>query len=184
MRIIAGRFKGRSLRAPKGRETRPTTDRVREALFNLLVARRPLDGARVLDLFAGTGALGLEALSRGAASAVFVEQHAPTLRLARQNAADLGVEAACSFLRADAVAYLQRPPQVPFDLVFADPPYGLDALPDLPGLACAHLVPGGLLALEHDVRHDFAVHPALVVSRAYGRTVVSIFHREVGSSDD
>ncbi|HLT45830.1 MAG TPA: 16S rRNA (guanine(966)-N(2))-methyltransferase RsmD [Rubricoccaceae bacterium] len=184
MRIIGGRLRGRALRAPKGRETRPTTDRVREALFNLLAARRPLEGARVLDLFAGTGALGLEALSRGAARVVFVEAHAPTLRLARQNAADLGVAAACAFLRADAVAFLRRPPAERFDLAFADPPYDLDALPDLPDLARPHLAPGGLFALEHDARHDFAAHPALVVTRPYGRTVVSIFHQMIGSSDD
>jgi 16S rRNA (guanine(966)-N(2))-methyltransferase RsmD len=175
MRIIAGRFRGRPLRAPKGRDTRPTTDRVREALFSLLAARRPLDGARVLDLFAGTGALGLETLSRGAASAVFVEHHAPTLRLARQNAAALGAEAACTFLRADAVAFLRRPPGARFDLAFADPPYDLDALPILPDLARPHLAPGGLFALEHDARHDFAGHPALVLSRPYGRTVISLF---------
>jgi 16S rRNA (guanine(966)-N(2))-methyltransferase RsmD len=183
MRIIGGRFRGRPLRAPKGRETRPTTDRVREALFNLLAARRPLDGARVLDLFAGTGALGLEALSRGAAAARFVEHHAPTLRLARQNAAGLGVEAACLFLRADAVGFLRRPPAERFDLAFADPPYDLDALPALPDLALAHLAPGGLFALEHDARHDFAGHPALVVSRPYGRTVLSIFAAQERAPD-
>jgi 16S rRNA (guanine(966)-N(2))-methyltransferase RsmD len=175
MRIIAGRLRGRTLLAPPGHATRPTTDRVREALFNLLAARRSLEGARVLDLFAGTGALGLEALSRGAAAAVFVEAHAPTLRRARRNAEALGVAAACTFLRADAVAWLRRPAAVRFDLVFADPPYDLDALPALPDLARPHLSPGGLFALEHDARHDFASHPALVVSRPYGRTVVSIF---------
>src|SRR5690606_31922326 len=170
MRIIGGRLRGRALRAPKGRETRPTTDRVREALFNLLAARRPLEGARVLDLFAGTGALGLEALSRGAARVVFVEAHAPTLRLAPQNAADP---------RGPAVALLRRPPAERFALAFADPPYDLDALPDLPDLARPHLAPGGLFALEHDARHDFAAHPALVVTRPYGRTVVSIFHQMI-----
>jgi 16S rRNA (guanine966-N2)-methyltransferase len=175
MRIIGGRFRGRALRAPKGRETRPTTDRVREALFNLLAARRPLGGACVLDLYAGTGALGLEAMSRGAASAAFVERHGPTLALARRNAADLGVEPACAFHRADAVAFLRRPPAARYDLAFADPPYDDAAIPDLPGLVRPHLAPGGLFALEHDARHDFAAHPGLVVSRAYGRTVISIF---------
>lgn len=181
MRIIGGRFRGRALQAPKGGETRPTTDRVREALFNLLAARRALDGARVLDLFAGTGALALEAISRGAAAATLVEQHGPTLRLARRNAAALGAEGACRFLRDDAVAVLRRPPTTPFDLVFADPPYALGALPDLPDLARPHLADGGLLALEHDARHDFAEHPALVVTRSYGRTVVSIFGGDPGA---
>src|SRR5690606_15785599 len=154
---------------------RPTTDRVREARFNLLSARMAFAGARVLDLFAGTGALGLEALSRGAASVTFVEQHPKTLALARRNAADLGVEAACSFLRADAVAVLRRPAGPRYDLVFADPPYDLEALPDLPDLALPHLAPGGLFVLEHDARRDFTGHPALVLSRAYGRTVLSMF---------
>jgi len=175
MRIIGGRFGGRVLQAPRGHATRPTTDRVREALFNLLAARHDFGGARVLDLFAGTGALGLEALSRGAASALFVERHTPTLALARRNAADLGVADACRFVRADAVAYLRRPPEARYDLAFADPPYDLSVLPALPALACPHLAPGGLFALEHDARHDFAGHPALVVSRPYGRTVLSIF---------
>lgn len=182
MRIIAGQLRGRALLAPPGRATRPTTDRVREALFNLLAARRPLDGARVLDLFAGTGALGLEAVSRGAASAVFVEAHAPTLGLARRNADRLGVEAACTFLRADVLAFLRRLPIAPFDLAFADPPYELDTLPELPELARPHLAPGGFFVLEHDARHDFTAHPALVLSRPYGRTMISIFDREIGSS--
>jgi len=174
MRIIGGQYRGRTLRAPKGRDVRPTTDRVREALFNLLAARRALDGARVLDLFAGTGALGLEALSRGAASALFIEQHAPTLRLAQQNAADLAIERA-AFLRADAIAFLRRPSAERYDLAFADPPYDLPALPGLPDLARPHLAPGGLFALEHDAHHDFSAHPALVLTRAYGQTVLSIF---------
>ncbi|HYE95419.1 MAG TPA: 16S rRNA (guanine(966)-N(2))-methyltransferase RsmD [Rubricoccaceae bacterium] len=177
MRIIGGRFKRAALRAPKGLDTRPTSDRVREALFNRLEARLDLEGTRVLDLFAGTGALGLEAISRGAASAVFVEKSEGALRVLRQNAATLGVEGACTFVRADAVAWLRRAGGL-YDLAFADPPYDLPALPDLPALIRPILAPGGLFALEHDARHTFAEVPSLVGSWPYGRTVVSLFAAE------
>lgn len=174
MRIVGGRLARRPIEAPRGRQTRPTTDRVREALFNLLGARTSLDGARVLDLFAGSGALGLEALSRGAAHATFVERHGPTLALARQNAAALGVEANVTFVRADAVAVLRRSgPEA--DLILADPPYDLDAVPALPALARARLGVGGLFVLEHDARHTFDGAPGHLLSRAYGRTVLSLF---------
>lgn len=175
MRIVGGRLARRPLRAPKGDRTRPTTDRVREALFNLLGARIDLEGARVLDLFAGSGALGLEALSRGAAHVTFVERHGPTLGVARANARDLEVADRAAFSRADALAVLRRQPAGPFGLVVADPPYDLAELPDLPALVRPHLAPGGLLALEHDARHTFDGAPGHVLSRAYGRTVVSLF---------
>ena len=176
MRIIAGRLRRRSLQAPKGHLTRPTSDRTRESLFNLVESRMDLDGADVLDLFAGTGALGFEALSRGAAAATFVEANPLVLKVARKNAAALDVEIACAFLRADAVAYVQRYSGPPFDLVLADPPYELDDLPRLPDLVLPHLRPGGLFVLEHDKRHRFDAHPHLDTSRPYGRTIVSVFH--------
>ncbi len=178
MRIVGGRLARRSLKAPKGDRTRPTTDRVREALFNLLGARIDLEGARVLDLFAGSGALGLEALSRGAAHATFVERHGPTLGVARGNARDLDVSTQATFLRADALATLRRPSPEPFDLVLADPPYDLAEIPDLPAMAHSHLAPGGLFVLEHDARHTFDDTPGHLLSRAYGRTVVSVFEAE------
>ena len=175
MRIIAGRLRRRSLQAPKGRLTRPTSDRVREAVFNLVESRMGLDGADVLDLFAGTGALGLEALSRGALALTMVEANAAVLKTARQNAAALGVEEAVDALRLDAVGFLERYGGPPFDLILADPPYALDALRRLPDLALPHLKGHGLFALEHDKRHDFAGHPQLETSRPYGRTIVSVF---------
>lgn len=182
MRLTGGRLARRTLAAPKGEATRPTTDRVREALFSALASRQSLDGARVADLFAGSGALGLEAISRGACHATFVESHGPTLAVARANAAALGVADACLFVRADALAWLARPPSEPFDVVFADPPYALGAIPTLPALARPHLAAGGLFVLEHDARHAFAdapeASPALVWTRAYGRTVLSVFARD------
>ena len=176
MRIIGGRYRRRLLKAPKGYLTRPSTDRVRESIFNLLTSRIRFDGARVLDLFAGTGALGLEALSRGAASATFVESNGAVLQVARHNAASLDAADACRFVRADAVAYLRRYAGPPFDVIFADPPYDLDGLTDLPELARPHLNADGRFVLEHDARHHFdEPTPGLDTSRAYGRTIVSIF---------
>ena len=176
MRIVGGALSGRPIAAPPGRATRPTSERVREALFNLVAARTDLADIAVLDLFAGSGALGLEAVSRGAASATLVERHGPTLAVARANAAALGVAGAVRCVRADALAFLRRPPAgVPFGLAFADPPYDLAEIPALPALARPHLTADALFVLEHDTRHDFSAAPGLVVARAYGQTVVSIF---------
>ncbi len=174
MRIIGGALSGRTIAAPPGRDTRPTSERVREALFNLVGARVDLDGLAVLDLFAGSGALGLEALSRGAASATLVERHSPSLAVAKANAAALGLTV--TPIRADVLAFLRRPLRGrPFGLAFADPPYDLADIPALPALVRPHLDPDALFVLEHDNRHDFADAPGLVVARAYGQTVVSIF---------
>ena len=175
MRIVGGRLARRTLDAPKGDRTRPTTDRVREALFNLLGARLDLGGAAVADLFAGSGALGLEAISRGAARATFVERHGPTLAVARRNAEALGVGDRATFVRADAVKTLRRGSFGPFDLVLADPPYDLPELPDLPALVRPALAPGGVAAVEHDARHAFEGAPGWLLSRTYGGTVVSLF---------
>jgi 16S rRNA (guanine966-N2)-methyltransferase len=124
VRVVGGTLSGRTLKAPPGRDTRPTSDRVREAMFNLLASRTAFAGAAVLDLFAGSGALALEALSRGAASATLVERHGPTLAVAKANAAALGLTSAIRPLRADALVFLRRPPAGAFDVAFADPPYG------------------------------------------------------------
>lgn len=180
MRITGGRLVRRPLAAPRGDATRPTTDRTREALFSALGHRLDLDGARVADLFAGSGALGLEALSRGAAHATLVERHGPTLAVARANAESLGVEGACAFVRADVLAWLGRAGDARFDVVFADPPYALDALPALPALVRPLLAPGGALVLEHDTRHAF---PDAAWTRTWGRTVVSLFDAEDATSD-
>ena len=173
MRIIAGALSGRTIAAPPGKGTRPTSERVREALFNLLASRVAFDGLAVVDLYAGSGALGLEALSRGAASATLVERHTPTLAVARSNASALGVPVQA--VRSDVLAFLERPSRTPFGLAFADPPYDAPEIPDLPALVRPHLAAGALFALEHDNRHDFAAAPGLVLTRAYGQTVVSLF---------
>jgi 16S rRNA (guanine966-N2)-methyltransferase len=123
MRIIAGRWRGRTLRAPAGRETRPTADRVREAWMSAL--QFDLSDARVLDLFAGSGALGLEALSRGAAHVTFVERAARPLAALRANIAGLDAAEACTVVRADVLTWVPTLDEHAFDLALADPPYGL-----------------------------------------------------------
>ncbi|WP_412062159.1 16S rRNA (guanine(966)-N(2))-methyltransferase RsmD [Rubrivirga sp. IMCC45206] len=174
MRITGGALARRTIDAPKGDRTRPTTDRVREALFNLLGARMELRDARVLDLFAGSGALGLEALSRGAAHVTFVERHGPTLAVARANARQLEVVDRAAFARADALGWLGRAAG-PFDLVVADPPYALAELAALPDRLRPLLAPDGLMVIEHDRRHAFNDALGLVLTRAYGNTVISVF---------
>jgi 16S rRNA (guanine966-N2)-methyltransferase len=157
MRIVAGRHKGKTLAAPRGQGIRPTADRLRETLFNVLahgLARHeigdPVAGARVLDLFAGTGALGLEALSRGAVYAVFVDEGAEARGLLRANVEALGVGGVTRILRRDATRLGQASPFEPFHLVFLDPPYSLGlaerALASV--MAGGWLAPGGLCVVE------------------------------------
>jgi 16S rRNA (guanine966-N2)-methyltransferase len=175
MRIVAGRFRGRRLRGPVGPGLRPTSDRVRESLFAWLGA---LDGARVLDLFAGTGAVGLEALSRGAASVTFVEHAASSLALLHENLAGLGVGAEVSVRRGDAAAVVRRLGRegARFDLVFADPPYDS---PEIERALCAVveagvLAAGATLVVEGSRRHPLPAVAGLrlLEERRYGDTVL------------
>jgi 16S rRNA (guanine966-N2)-methyltransferase len=126
MRIVGGRLGGRTLAAPRSQAIRPTADRLRESLFNILVHAYgdPVTGARVLDLYAGTGALGLEALSRGAAFALFVDDAAEARALLRENVAALGLGGVTRVFRRDATRLGPAHPVEPFSLVFLDPPYG------------------------------------------------------------
>jgi 16S rRNA (guanine966-N2)-methyltransferase len=126
MRIVGGRLRGRALAAPKSQAIRPTADRLRESLFNILMHAYddPIGGARVLDLFAGTGALGLEAVSRGAAYALFVDDGAEARALLRQNVETLGLAVITRIFRRDATKLGPVHPVEPFSLAFLDPPYG------------------------------------------------------------
>src|SRR6185503_454233 len=126
MRIVGGRLRGRALAAPKSQGIRPTADRLRESLFNILMHAYadPISGARVLDLFAGTGALGLEAISRGAAFALFVDDGAEARALLRQNVESLSLAAVTRIFRRDATRLGPAHPLEPFGLAFLDPPYG------------------------------------------------------------
>ena len=126
MRIVGGRLKGRALKGPSSSLTRPTSDRLRESLFNMLAHAYgdPCDGARVLDLFAGTGALGIEALSRGARFALFVEEAAEARGLIRDNVEALSLTGVTKVFRRDAIRLGEMGPGEPYGLVFCDPPYG------------------------------------------------------------
>jgi len=152
MRVVGGRLKGRNLASPTSREIRPTADRLRESMFNILVHANgnPVEGARVLDLFAGTGALGIEAISRGAAFALFVDNGAEARALLRNNVEALGLGGVTKVFRRDATNLGPAHPLPPFSLAFLDPPYG-KALAET-ALASLRdggwLVPGALLVVE------------------------------------
>ena len=153
MRIIAGHLKGRRLRGPVGTGVRPTSDGLRETLFNVLGPT--IDGRRVLDAFAGTGALGLEALSRGASGVTFVERDRREIRVLEANVAACGVQEACVIIRDDFLRIDGRH-DIPhaFDLALLDPPYDLKELDAVVGAAAAWLGPDGHLVLEHARRRD------------------------------
>jgi 16S rRNA (guanine966-N2)-methyltransferase len=157
MRIIAGAYKGRRLSTPTWDGVRPTSDRLRETLFNILATR--VAGARVLDVYAGTGAVALEALSRGAANAVCVEHDRRAQTLMAENRARLGADERCMILGADARRALGAPiAGGPFEIVFLDPPYDVEDLDDLVAAAADQRADGGVLVLEHASRR---IPPAL-----------------------
>lgn len=175
MRIVAGEARGRALQAPRGARTRPTSDKVRGAVFNLL--GQFFEGGAVLDLYAGSGALALEALSRGCARAVCVEQDRAAAEAVARNAAACGYADRVEVRREAVEAALARLPRAAFALVFLDPPYA-----DGPEAALAALgpllAPGGAVVAEHDARRPPAERYgalALADRRAYGDTGVSIY---------
>ena len=172
MRIVAGEWRGRKLLAPAGDATRPTADRMRETLFSMLVSRLgSFEGLSVADLFAGSGALGLEALSRGAASCLFVEQDAPAIRALRANIAALHAQARCD-VRATSVLAL-GPAKAPLDLLMLDPPYAsgagivaLDRLARLGWLGPASWVSLETAHKETVAAKGFAIHAERKVGKA------------------
>ncbi len=168
MRIVGGEFRGRPLAAPSGRETRPTADRLRQTIFDILAHGHRADvlkGARVLDLFAGTGALGLEALSRGAAYALFVEEAVAARGAIRTNIEALGLTGRTRVFRRDATRLGPAGTVAPFSLVFADPPYGkgLGERALAAALAGGWLVPGALVVLEEAASAEIAPVAGLAV---------------------
>lgn len=186
MRIVAGSLGGRRLRAPAGDATRPTSERVREAIFSILGP--PAEDTEVLDVFAGSGAMGLEALSRGAARATFVDKGKPALAALRANLEDLGVASRATVVPTDAVTFVRglarRPPPARWRWVFIDPPYRSDLARDvLDGLGAAEdaLADGAVLVVEHDRRNPpLERHGSLLRtdSRRYGDTEIALFTRE------
>jgi 16S rRNA (guanine966-N2)-methyltransferase len=147
VRIIAGRLKGRRLQAPRGLDVRPTSDGLRETLFNVL--GETVDGARVLDAFAGTGALGLEALSRGATHVTFIERAPRALVALGANVTHCGVGDACAIIRDDFFRARSRVREHEFDLVLLDPPYDIEDLGEVVETAARSVARGGRLVLEH-----------------------------------
>ena len=180
VRFVGGNLGGRVLRAPPGAATRPTSEKVREAVFNILDPRLALGGAHVLDLFAGTGALGLEALSRGAAHATFVDSARSAVTAIRNNLRALGIADRATVVAGDAVASAARhAPAAPWQLVFVDPPYRSDlATRAVAALPPDHLAADAVVVIEHD-RHN--APPDQVGSllrpdqRRYGDTLISFF---------
>jgi 16S rRNA (guanine966-N2)-methyltransferase len=171
MRVVAGTARGRRLQAPAGRDVRPTSDRVREAVFNALGSLGAVEGATVLDLFAGSGALGIEALSRGAAAATFVDDDPRALAAVRANLAATGLEALASVVRSDALGFLDGEPG-PFDVALCDPPYRFDRWDELWAA-----LPTALVVAESD-REVAPPEPWEVLRvRRYGSTVVTFAAR-------
>ena len=178
MRVVAGTYGGRRLTTPKGTATRPTSDRVREALFSILDAA--VDGARVLDLYAGSGALGIEALSRGAANVTFVDSAAPAIAAIERNLAALGATA--EVRRADALRFLggARAQGRQYDLVLLDPPYALAARlgPELTEALAPVLAAGATVVSESDRLAPLDLDIPLHDERRYGDTLIRIHEPE------
>jgi 16S rRNA (guanine966-N2)-methyltransferase len=167
VRVIAGRFKGRRLKTPSWEGLRPTSDKLRETLFNILAPR--VEGARVLDGYAGTGALGIEALSRGAAEVTFVEENRRAAALIAENLKACGVEGGYTIQCTDVVAALDARAARPepgrgaaFDLILLDPPYDTEHVSAVLDTAARHLAGDGLLVLERATRREPGESPALV----------------------
>jgi 16S rRNA (guanine966-N2)-methyltransferase len=166
MRVVGGRLRGRTLAAPQSQAIRPTADRLRESLFNVLAHAYddPVAGARVLDLFAGTGALGIEALSRGAAFTLFVDDGAEARALIRENVAALGLGGSSRIFRRDATKLGPVHPLEPFSLVFLDPPYsqGLAEQALTSARAGSWLTPDALVVVEEATKANFAAPEGFV----------------------
>ena len=184
MRIVGGQARGRTLHAPPGNITRPTSDRVREALFSVVESRLGnLAGTSVLDLFAGSGALGIEAISRGAAHVVFVDRSPACQKIIQSNTSSLGFERHCTILKRDVVSALpwMERQKLMFDLVLADPPYAEDPKALLLALSQRMVLKqGGLLVLEHSRRQEpeeDEEYFALITRKTYGDTLLSFYRR-------
>jgi 16S rRNA (guanine966-N2)-methyltransferase len=170
VRVVAGELRNRRLEAPKGVDVRPTADRVREAVFSILGG---IGGTRVLDLYCGTGALGIEAISRGAEEAVLVDTRPSA---AGRNIERLGLEERCELVRSDAVRYLGQA-EDRFDLIFCDPPYKLaDRLgPELDKALPARLARRGRVIVESEIRRPLELGLPVQVERRYGDTLIRVY---------
>ncbi|MBX2991178.1 MAG: 16S rRNA (guanine(966)-N(2))-methyltransferase RsmD [Bacteroidetes bacterium] len=182
MRVISGTYKGRILKTVKNFSVRPATDRVKQTLFDMLATRLEMDDATVLDLFAGSGGLGIEALSRGAAHVTFVEHDEEAALYIEKNLYTLGCEDRTAIVETDAVSFVRRCKDS-FDLIFADPPYLFPETPELPRLILGQqmLTRNGYLLIEHTTDIQFETTELFHAGpeKRFGRTVVTFFrHHE------
>lgn len=177
MRIITGKYKGRHFTVPASFKARPTTDFAKENIFNVLRAYLNFEEVRAADLFAGTGAITLELLSRGCPLVISVEKDRRHFKFIADTVRGLGDKAA-RLLCTDALRYISRCHEA-LDFVFADPPYALPELPELPELILKGdaLAAGGLLVLEHGKDHDFSAHSSFIEHRVYGSVNFSLFRK-------
>ena len=191
MRVVAGRQKGRRLKKPEGQDLRPTPARVREALLSILAHRT--QGARVLDLYAGTGALGLESLSRGAHQVVFVDNHVVSARILRENVTRCGYDERCVVVTQDVETFLASPPSLDeppvFDIVFADPPYHTtDLARVLERLSLSGKIASqGIVILEHFFKHPGPDRIGTLTQTRqsrYGDTVLTFYQRSAEHACD
>lgn len=175
MRIITGLYKGRHFDVPRSFKARPTTDFAKENIFNVVNGYMDLDGTVALDLFAGTGSISLELLSRGCSHVVSVEADHDHAAFIRQCMTKIGTDD-CLLIRGDVFRFMKSCKQQ-FDFIFADPPYALKQLPEIPSLIFQYglLKDGGLLVFEHGKDNDFSAHEHFVEHRSYGSVNFSLF---------
>lgn len=184
MRIISGTHKSRLIHTPKNLPVRPTTDLAKEALFNILVNNFDLSEVSVLDLFAGTGGITYEFLSRGATGVTSIDLDLRCVNFIRQTAKDFGFEAVLCF-RSDAFRFLKNC-ENQYDIIFCDPPYDLEGIESIPLTVAERklLKPGGWLVLEHSGDHNFSELPGFYQQRKYSKVNFSIFEAETDSRED
>jgi len=177
MRIIAGQFRGRKLLSAHDRSVRPTTDRAKQSIFDMLSHRLDLEGIEVLDLFAGSGSLGLEALSRGARHVVFVDKAKESVQVLEKNIATLGCRPQCTVYPADVFWFLKNTRRA-FDLVFVDPPYRLEEIGFLPAAIHQSSVVrnGSFVVMEHSKESQIELPVAMydILQKPFGQTIVLI----------
>ncbi|MBP6673068.1 MAG: 16S rRNA (guanine(966)-N(2))-methyltransferase RsmD [Bacteroidetes bacterium] len=182
MRVIAGKYKNRKLETVQDNSVRPATDKVKGAIFNVLQSRVYWPSARVLDLYAGSGSVGIEALSRGAKNCIFVEKSRNALQFLKSNIASIGADAEANVVYGDVDMFIEGT-RTKFTVIFADPPYALEALKEIPNtiFGKSMLEEDGYLIIEHPSRYEFSPGSLweVVVLKEYGNTSVSFFqHRK------
>jgi len=187
MRIITGKYKGRILKVIPDKGVRPATDRVKGTIFNMLQNRLRLINADVLDLFAGSGNLGFEALSRGAKRIVFVDDDDEVLEAVEANAEKLGCLDSCAIIRSDAISFIEKKSE-PYDLIFADPPYSYERTSEIPKLIFERkwLKKYGYLIIEHSKHTSFESLPIYLLNtqKEFGNTRVSFFIHPTKNGDE